>query len=353
MLDRDIEEFIEKTIAEKENTDLASLMKGYKLCAQSEGKSTSYINLVTGCISLFIRYLDANGLPTNVSAINAQHIRGFIIHLQSVNRFADHPFARPQEGGLSGHTINTYMRSLRAFWSWLESEEIIGDNPFSHLRIPRAPIKVIPTFSEEQYKALLAQVDITSPQGYRNYTILLLLLDTMIRVSELTSCRMEDLNLEGRVIKVWGKGSKERVVPFAKTAQKALWKYISFHRPEPQIPRQDMLFLTADGRPMTKNRVEAIIKSYGRKAGMVGVRVSPHTFRHTGAVNFLRNDGDIFSLQRIMGHASLEVLRGYVNLSQCDVNTVHSKASPLDNLGLKAPRIGHSKGKHSHRDRGS
>ena len=86
---------------------------------------------------------------------------------------------------------------------------------------------------------------------------------------------------------------------------------------------------------------------------MVGVRVSPHTFRHTGAVNFLRNDGDIFSLQRIMGHASLEVLRGYVNLSQCDVNTVHSKASPLDNLGLKAPRIGHSKGKHSHRDRGS
>jgi len=346
MLDRDIEDFIEKTIAEKESTDLASLMKGYKLCAQSEGKSTSYINLITACIGLLTRYLDANSLPTNVSRINAQHIRGFVVHIQSVNRFADHPFARPQEGRLSGHTINTYMRSLRAFWSWLESEEIIGDNPFSHLRIPRAPIKVIPTFSEEQYRALLAQVDIASPQGYRNYTILLLLLDTMIRVSELTSCRMEDLNLEGRVIKVWGKGSKERIVPFAKTAQRSLWKYVSFHR-------QDMLFLTADGRPLTKNRVEAIIKYYGRKAGIVGVRVSPHTFRHTGAVNFLRNDGDIFTLQRIMGHASLEVLRGYINLSQCDVNTVHSKASPLDNLGLKAPSIRHLKGKRSRRDRDS
>jgi len=353
MLDRHIEDFIEKTIAGKESTDLATLIQGYNLCAQSEGKSTNYINLVTACIGLFIKYLEANGLPTTVSGINAQHIRGFIIHLQSVNRFANHPFAKPQEGGLSGHTINTYMRSLRAFWSWLESEEIIVDNPFSRLRIPRAPTKVIPTFSEEQYRALLAQVDITSPQGYRNYTILLLLLDTMIRVSELTSCRMEDLNLEGRVIKVWGKGSKERIVPFAKTAQKALWKYISFHRPEPQMPRQDMLFLTADGRPMTKNRVETIIKSYGRKAGIEVVRVSPHTFRHTGAVNFLRNGGDLFTLQRIMGHSSLEVLRGYVNLSQCDLNMVHSKASPLDNLGLKSPRIGHMKGKRSHRERGS
>ena len=353
MLDRDIEEFIEKTIGGKESTELDNLIKGYNLCARSEGKSTNYINLITACIGLFIRYLDANSLPTNVSGINPQHIRGFIIHLQSINRFANHPFARPQEGGLSGHTINTYMRSLRAFWSWLEAEEIIVDNPFSHLKIPRAPIKVIPTLSEEQYRALLAQVDITSPQGYRNYTIILLLLDTMVRVSELTSCRMEDLNLEGRVLKVWGKGSRERIVPFAKTAQKALWKYISFHRPEPQIPRNDMLFLTADGRPMTKNRVETIIKSYGRKAGIEGVRVSPHTFRHTGAVNFLRNGGDLFSLQRIMGHSSLEVLRGYVNLSQGDLNMVHSKASPLDNLDLKSPGIRRLKDKHSHRGRGS
>lgn len=339
MLNRDIEEFIEKTIGAKENTDLANLIKGYNLCARSEGKSTNYINLVTACIGFFIRYLDANSLPTNVSGINAQHIRGFIVYLQSVNRFANHPFARPQECGLSGHTINTYMRSLRAFWSWLESEEIIGDNPFSQLRIPRAPIKVIPTFSEEQIKALLSRVDIASPQGYRNYTIILLLLDTMIRVSELTSCRMEDLNLEGRVIKVWGKGSKERIVPFAKTAQKALWKYISFHRPEPQIPRHDMLFLTADGRPMTKNRIQTIIKSYGRKAGIAVVRVSPHTFRHTGAIAFLRNGGDLFTLQRIMGHAGLEVLRGYVNLSQGDLNMVHAKASPLDNLGLHFHKV--------------
>lgn len=167
---------------------------------------------------------------------------------------------------------------------------------------------------------------------------MLLLLDTMIRVSELTGCHVEDLNLEGRYLKVWGKGSKERIVPLGRTVQKALWKYITFYRPQPYMPRRDMLFLTADGRPMTKNRVEAILKAYGKRAGLRGVRVSPHTFRHTGAVLFLRNGGDVFSLQRIMGHSTLEVLRGYVNLSQGDLNRVHANASPLDNLEITTPR---------------
>ena len=211
-------------------------------------------------------------------------------------------------------------------------------NPFTQLKIPKAPQKIIPTFSEQQVRALLAQVDTISPTGFRDYTIFLLLLDTMLRVSELTGCLMEDLNLEARSLRVWGKGAKQRTVPFGRTAQKALWKYITIYRPEPQSPRQDMLFLTADGRPMTKHRIETILKAYGQKADIKGVRVSPHTFRHTGAVEFLRNDGDLFTLQRIMGHSSLQVLRGYVNLSQGDLARVHEKASPLDNLGLPAPK---------------
>jgi integrase/recombinase XerD len=95
-----------------------------------------------------------------------------------------------------------------------------------------------------------------------------------------------------------------------------------------------MLFLTADGTPMTKNRIEFILNTYGKRAGISGVRVSPHTFRHTGAVAFLRNGGDLFTLQRIMGHSSLEILRGYVNLNQDDLKRIHEKASPLDNLEI-------------------
>jgi integrase/recombinase XerD len=317
---------------------LDKLVEGYRLCARAEGKSDSYITLVTSSVEYLRRHLEAKGLPTQVNEITADVIRGFIFHLQSALRFAGHPLARAQEAGLSGHCINTYLRSIRAFWHWLESEDLIADNPFNKLKIPKPPHKIIPTFTEEQLKLLLSQPDTSSATGFRDYTFMLVLLDTLVRVSELTGCRMGDLNIGSRVIKVLGKGSKERVVPFGKTTHKALWKYTTVYRPEPYLPQHDYLFLTAEGRPLTKNRVEAIVKKYGERAGIQGVRVSPHTFRHTGAVAFLRNGGDLFTLQRIMGHSSLEILRRYVNLNLDDLSRIHAKASPLDNLSLPVMR---------------
>jgi len=334
MFDKELDDFLKHLLRQERKTELGQLIEGYRLCARAEGKSRNYICLVASSVEFLKQYLEAKGLATDVRKIDVQAIRGFILHLQSATRFALHPFARPQASGLSGYTVNTYMRSIRAFWSWLAVEGIIEENPFSQLKIPKAPQKVIPTFSDEQVKYLLAQADKSSAIGFRNYVIMLVLLDTMMRVSELTGCRIEDLNLENRCLKVWGKGSKERIVPFGRTTQKALWRYVTFYRPESCLLRQDMLFLTADGRPLTKNRVETILKIYGKRTGIKGVRISPHTFRHTGAVAFLRNGGDLFTLQRIMGHSSLEVLRGYVNLSQSDLRRVHESASPLDNLGI-------------------
>ncbi|MFP3880409.1 MAG: tyrosine-type recombinase/integrase [Dehalococcoidia bacterium] len=182
-------------------------------------------------------------------------------------------------------------------------------------------------------------VDISSPTSYRDYCILLTLLDTGIRCTELTSLRLADLNLESRLLKVSGKGSKERHVPIGAKVQKAVWKYLHRYRPEPAIPKHDQVFLTRDSHPLTKDRVEAIVERYGSKAGITGVRVSPHTFRHTMAVTFLRNGGDVFSLQRILGHSSLEVLRGYANLVYSDISRVHQRNSPADNLDFKPPRL--------------
>lgn len=331
-------QIVEEVAGRKAKTGLEQLMEGYRLCAASEGKSAKYISIVTTSIRSLIQFLRAENLPIDVTEIEPQHLRMFVRYLQSAHRYSDHPFARPQSTLLAPHTVNTYMRSLRSFWSWLEIEGIIADNPFVLVKIPKAPWKIVPTFSEEQIGALVAQIDTSSPTGFRDYCIIMILLDTMIRVGELTGSCLSDLNLQGRCSKVRGKGSKERMVPFGRTAQKALWKYVTFHRPDPWLPNRDTLFLADDGRPLTKNRVEAMLKAYGRRAGITGVRVSPHTFRHTGAVSFLRNGGDLFSLQRIMGHSRLEVLRGYVNLSQDDLKRAHERASPLDNLKLPPPR---------------
>jgi integrase/recombinase XerD len=238
------------------------------------------------------------------------------------------------------------LRALQAFWSWLARESFIKENPFDRLRIPKPPKKIIPVFTEEQLRQLLAAIEMTSATGYRDYAIILTLLDTGVRCGELIGLRLTDINLESRLLKVWGKGSKERLVPIGAKVQKALWKYLARYRPDPATPRYDNIFLTLTGHPLTKDRLEAIVERYGEKAGISGVRVSPHTFRHTMAVTFLRSGGDVFSLQRILGHSQLEVLRGYINLAQADISRVHQRHSPADNLEFKVSPT-HRKGRAS------
>ena len=317
----------------KSGTDIGSLLHGYQLCAATEGKSPNSLAIVTRSVTYLYDFLSSNGLSTDVTQIGAGELRTFILYLQQKRCFSNHPYSKEQQRGLSGHTINTYMRSIRAFWSWLIEEEIIQSNPFSKLKIPKPPQKIIATFSPHQIELLLGVMS-SSVEGYRDAVIVLTLLDTSLRVNELINLKMENVWLEEGLIKVLGKGNKERLVPIGKQIRKLLWRYITQYRPEPARPKLDNLFLTQDGRPLTKNRVETIMKHYGRTAGLTGVRCSPHTLRHTFAINFLRNDGDIFSLQKILGHSSLEMTRRYCELANVDIKKAHAIASPVDNLAI-------------------
>lgn len=335
MLNGEIDNFLQEVLQRGTQADLAHLMEGYKLCAQSEGKSSATIAIVEASVHYIEEFLSTNGLSTDIERIGVRELRHFIVYLQGRQRFAQHRFTKPQQGHLSGHTVNGYLRAVRAFWAWAQREGFIDENPFSHVQIPKAPRKVIPTFTEEQLRCLMEAIDTSSASGHRDYTIIMSFLDTGVRCSELTNLRVKDVNLEARLLKVWGKGAKERMVPFGKKVQGALWKYMMSCRPPPIVPRYDHVFLTCDGRPLMKDRVEAIVERYGRKAGITGVRVSPHTFRHTFAVMFLRNGGNVFSLQRIMGHSTLDVLRIYVNMAQADIQEAHRRHSPADNMDFK------------------
>jgi site-specific recombinase XerD len=225
------------------------------------------------------------------------------------------------------------MRSIRAFWSWLVEEDIIDTNPFSRLRIPKPPRKIIITFLQSHLQSLLSVIN-RSAEGYRDMVIILILLDTGLRVNELIKLKTDNVWLEESVIKVLGKGNKERLIPIGRQIQRLLWRYITQYRPEPARPNLDNLFLTHDGRPLTKNRIDSLMKHYGEKTGLIGVRCSPHTLRHTFAVSYLRNGGDVFSLQRILGHSSLEMTRRYCELANMDIKKAHAIASPVDNLKI-------------------
>ena len=113
--------------------------------------------------------------------------------------------------------------------------------------------------------------------------------------------------------------------PIGARVQKALWKYIHRYRPEPAHPAILNLFLSQRGYPLSADRIYRMIRAYGEKAGLQGVRCSPHTFRHTFAKKFLLNGGDLFTLQKILGHSSLDVVRLYLNLSPKEVEMQHRK----------------------------
>ena len=206
------------------------------------------------------------------------------------------------------------------------------------MRLPKPLRKVISTFSETQILRLLSSIDIQTREGCRNYVIIPTLFDTGLRVSELAGVKMDDLPLDEGLLKVMGKGGKERFIPIGREVQRVLWRYINRYRPRPLSHNFAFLLLTKDGRKMTKGRIEIIMKKYGERAGITGIRCSLHTLRHTAAVRFLRNGGDVFSLQRMLGHSTLEMTRHYCQLADVDVKKAHLTASPVDNLGFATIR---------------
>jgi integrase/recombinase XerD len=338
MLNPEIDKFLQEVLGKTKGTELANLIEYQHFCGKAEGHSESTINLTTLALRKLRRYLEENGMPTDVRMLGPQEIREFILQLRNSRRFADHPYAKSQDSSLSEQTINDYLRAIRAAWNRWIDESIVDTSPFDKVKVPKVPRRIISTFSQDQLRAFFSVIDTSTPEGFRDSTLFHLYLDTMCRLSEVTKARIGNLNLRDRYLKVMGKGGKERLVPFGVTVSKLLWKYIQFYRREPAILSYDYLFLTREGGPLTKNRVEARMKRYGEKAGIRGVRCSPHTLRHTACVMWIRNGGDIFSLQRITGHSSLEVLRGYVNLAQSDITSAHRRHSPIDNLDLRMPR---------------
>lgn len=319
--------------------DPKRLIAGYQLCASTEGISPSAIAIVITSVNLFQKFQSTQPDGKRLTDVTRYEIRAFISHLQQTRRFATHPFNRTQEEGLSGHTINCYLRSLRIFYSWLVSEEILEVNPFNSVKIPRPPVKVIPTFSGSQVEQLLKAINKNTATGYRDFAIILTLLDTGIRISELCSLKMERLWLEDGIAKVIGKGNKERMIPIGKHLQRILWHYIDRCRPKPATAAYDSVFLTQDGRPVTRRHAHKMITEYGNKAKLVGIRCSPHTLRHTAAISFLRNGGDVFSLQRMLGHANLEMTRRYCELAAIDIKRAHNMASPVDNLHFATAEV--------------
>ena len=224
-------------------------------------------------------------------------------------------------------TVNDRIRGVRSFTKFLTAEGYLQTNIGLEIRLVREERTIIEAFSEDQIRALLRRPDRTTFTGLRDLTIMLLFLETGIRCSELVGIRLDDVRMKEGKILIHGKGAKQRFVPFQSKFRRALKEYLVARG----AVQTDALFCTITGKPLYNRVVQQAIRQYAEEAHITGVRCSPHTFRHTMAKFYVLAGGDVFSLQRILGHSTLDMVRLYVDLFGSDIEEQHRKFSFLEN----------------------
>ena len=305
----------------------------YEICNRAEDKSPKTVSWYSANLNSFRSYLSKRRLPDSIEYIDLKLLREYVLYLIKKSRFSDHPHTPAKAEPLSTATIHGHVRTLRAFFSWLLREGLVEANPARDLKPPKISKKVISTLSDEEILSIIKAFNPTTSSEARNQTIFMLLLDTGLRIGELVNLKMEDVRLNDGFLKVLGKGRKERIVPIGCNAQRTLQRYLFRYRPKPANPEINRVFLSIHGYPLTENSMKLMFTRLAKKAGVH--RLHAHLCRHTFATRFLINGGDVFTLQQILGHSTLEMVRHYVNLASSHVTIQHQKFSPLDRLNIR------------------
>ncbi|CAI9386105.1 MULTISPECIES: tyrosine-type recombinase/integrase [unclassified Bacillus (in: firmicutes)] len=266
-------------------------------------------------LTKFCKRLERNYVDTRPATVSEETIKEIVI-LGMMNE------------GLKDTTINTNLRAVRAFFNFLANEGFIVENPIKDVKLVKEKRTIIQTFSRDQIHALLRQPDRETFTGLRDYTIMMFLLETGVRIRELCDIQVHDINFNDGVVRIDGKGNKERFVPIQRTMKKQLSLYL---RVRGNLDT-GTLFVNIDNEPLRIRAVQSSIQKYGRMAGIKDVRCSPHTFRHTFAKMSVQNGADVFTLQQVLGHTSMDMVRLYVNMFSNEIRESHSKFSPIEKL---------------------
>lgn len=253
--------------------------------------------------------------------------------------------ARPAKP-LSKKSILNVHTALSSLWTWAVDEGFADEHVVRSVPRPRPEERAIVPYTEKDIKKLVSlcshkrrhtwrdKADCTQarPTALRDQAIILVLLDTGIRASELCGLRVHDVDMTNRRMRVFGKRDKERSVAFGKRTGKALWRYLVTR--QEKLPDDPVFVCYGEiDEPMTRKGLLLLMRHLGDRAGIVP-RANVHRFRHTFAINFLRNGGNIYALQEMLGHTSLDMVRRYLRIAQADVEQAHRRASPVDRWRL-------------------
>lgn len=309
---------------DKSQLPVATAVEHYLTTCRTEGKTPKTLRDYREKLGRFVAWHNAT-----LGEFDLATAREFVAHLQSSKKWSGHPGIPTSELTLSAQSVAGYVRTLKGFGTWLFEEGYTEDNVLRRLAKPKVPVRVMEVLTDDEVRRLLGAVDGNSAQGARDLAILVLFLDTGLRLSELVGLRVAYVHLEDGWLKILGKGEKERVVPFGARATKVLNRYLCFFRPAEADG--EVVFVNADGGPITHNTIKMLFVRLRQRSGLP--RLHPHLLRHTFATTYLMAGGDVFSLQTILGHTTLEMTRRYVTLASSHIAIQHRRFSPMDRIG--------------------
>lgn len=227
-------------------------------------------------------------------------------------------------------TVNIRIRTMRAFLRYCFEEKAWIDEPIHKRFKPiKAPMDVVESLTPEEFRRLIGAIDEQSYTGFRTKVIAFVLLDTMVRVCELVDIKRQNIDFKTLTIRLEAADTKTRqgrYVPISARTAKLLSEYLA----ETVEFANDYVFLSYEGERISEHTVRDNMRLYGQVAKITNKRVSPHTLRHTGALFYILNGGDPFSLQKILGHSHMNMVRRYVQMTNMDVSNQHSAHSPLN-----------------------
>jgi len=264
----------------------------------------------------YLQFLQARGIPS-IDQVTSNDVVDLLITLR--------------DGGLSPRSVARNLSAIRMFHRFLVGEDLARGDPTINVDSPKITRKLPSVLDYPEVEKILQQPDLSEPLGLRDRAMLELLYATGVRVSELITLKQSDLFFNEGLIRVFGKGSKERLVPVGENAIHFVEKYRGAVRPLLVKGRRigDSLFLNAQGKPLTRMGFWKILRRYVVQAG-IQKEVTPHTFRHSFATHLIEGGADLRSVQEMLGHASIATTQIYTHLDREYLKEVHRNFHPRE-----------------------
>ncbi len=278
-----------------------------------KGLSANSITAYGTDLASYINYLSDNGIE-DLGNADTTAILGWLVYLT--------------RQGLSAKSRARHLISIRGFYKYLTAEKLISVNPLKDINIPKTGRHLPGVISVNEVEALLDACDVTTPKGQRNLAMMEIMYGAGLRVSELIFLKVVDVNLDAGLVRVMGKGAKERIVPIGSKAKDAARLWLEQGRPKAlKQLSSDFLFIARAGKPMTRQAFWKIIKKHALVAG-IARPVSPHTLRHSFATHLIEGGADLRSVQTMLGHSDISTTQIYTHISRDYLIKMHHAFHP-------------------------